>query len=185
MGARCTCGAWPRDTIGEARAPAAVALLAAYPFAVFFSAPYTESLFLLGCLGAIYHFRRDELVAAAAWGLLVGLTRPNGCFLSIVLAVMIVETLRGSGPRFPNFQISRFPNPWLAASAPGLGMLAYSAYVQSPDRRLLRLGAAARGVGPVVSRAGARDRAYGWLTDEGLLHVVQKASRSTRSTASD
>ena len=57
-----------RDTIGEPRAPAAVALLAAYPFAVFFSAPYTESLFLLGAVAAFYHFRRDEWRAAAAWG---------------------------------------------------------------------------------------------------------------------
>ena len=56
--------------------------MAAYPFAVFFSAPYTEALFVLGAVAAFYHFRRAEWLQAAAWGLLVGLTRPNGCFLS-------------------------------------------------------------------------------------------------------
>jgi len=46
-----------RDTIGEDRAGTAVAMMAAYPFAVFFSAPYTEAVFLLGAVGAVYHFR--------------------------------------------------------------------------------------------------------------------------------
>ncbi len=80
-----------RDTIGEAHAFDAVALAAAYPFALFFSAAYSESLFLLGAVAAIYHFRRNELLAAAAWGLLVGLTRPNGCFLSVVLALLVLD----------------------------------------------------------------------------------------------
>src|SRR5204863_1511441 len=101
-----------RDTIGEDRAGAAVALLAAYPFALFFSVPYTESLFLLGAVATIYHFRRGELARAAAWGLLVGLTRPNGCFLSIVLALLIFEKVRLSEiSKFQNFQISK----WLTA----------------------------------------------------------------------
>ncbi len=108
-----------RDTIGPDRASSAVALLGAYPFAVFFSAPYTESLFLLGAVAAIYHFRRGDLVRAAAWGLLVGLTRPNGCFLSVVLALMIFERLRVSEiPKSPNHQITKF---LAAASAPGVG----------------------------------------------------------------
>ena len=42
-----------RDTIGEPRAPAAAALMAAYPFAVFFSAPYTEALFVLGAIARV------------------------------------------------------------------------------------------------------------------------------------
>src|SRR5262249_23139612 len=118
---------------GEAHAADAVALLAAYPFAVFFSAAYTESLFLLGAIAAIYHFRRNELVAAAIWGLLVGLTRPNGCFLSIVLACLFVRDLQTPQlsnspiPKFPNSQISKL---LLSASAPGIGMLLYSAYVK-------------------------------------------------------
>ncbi len=68
----------------------AVWVTAAYPFALFFSALYTESFFLLGSAGAFYHFRRREFVKAAIWGLLVGLTRPNGCFLSIPLALIAI-----------------------------------------------------------------------------------------------
>lgn len=119
-----------RELMDEARAVVAVALLAVYPFAVFFSAPYTEGLFLLTMLGAWWHLRRDERWAGFAWGFVAGLTRPNGCLLSVPLALVVVAPLWKHG---------RFQRPadgWLGvvdrlvvAAAPGLGMLAYSAYV--------------------------------------------------------
>ena len=167
-----------RETIGESRAPAAVALLSAYPFAVFFSAAYTESLFLLGAIAAVYHFRRQELVHAAAWGFLVGLTRPNGCFLSLVLACIIAERWWAARTisTFPNSQISK---SLAAASAPGLGMLAFSTYVHRLTGDFFgwaRLheawGRSFEGVAPIV-------RAYGWLTDEGLTRVVQNVPFDT------
>jgi hypothetical protein len=136
-----------RDMIGKDRALDAVVLLAAYPFAVYFSAAYSESLFLLGSVAAFHHFRRGELARASAWGLLVGLTRPNGCFLSVVLGVQIVAQafrLRGTLRRTTVASAkvvkpadAREGNPeglrylhWLAAATPGLGMLLFSAYVK-------------------------------------------------------
>jgi hypothetical protein len=172
-----------RETIGEARAPAAVALLASYPFAVFFSAAYTESLFLLGAIAAIYHFRRQELAPAAAWGFLVGLTRPNGCFLSIVLACFIAERWWAERKisTFPHSQMSK---SLAAAAAPGLGMLAFSAYVHHLTGDFFgwaRLheawGRSFEGLAPVV-------RAYGWLTDEGLTRVVQNVPFDTLNSLS-
>ena len=68
-----------RELIGPERAANAALLLAAYPFAVFFNAPYTESLFFLAAVAACYHFRRGEWISSSCWGLLAGLTRPNGC----------------------------------------------------------------------------------------------------------
>ena len=58
---------------GAHAAAGAPLLLAAYPFAAFFNAPYTEGLFLLGSVGAFYHFHRERWVAASLFGLLVGL----------------------------------------------------------------------------------------------------------------
>ena len=160
-----------RDTIGEDRAGAAVALLAAYPFAVFFSAPYTESLFLLGAAAAVYHFRRAELVPAAAWGLLVGLTRPNGCFLSIVLALLIFEKIRLSDiSKSLNSQISK---SLLAASAPGVGMLIYSAYVHHLTGAWFGWARLHEMWGRSYSGFAPMARAFGWVTNEGLLHVVE------------
>ena len=57
--------AFARDEIGEERAPAALWLIAAYPFALFFGAIYTESLYLLAALGAFHHFRRRQFARSA------------------------------------------------------------------------------------------------------------------------
>jgi hypothetical protein len=162
-----------RDTIGEARADAAVALLAAYPFAVFFSAPYTESLFLLGAVGAIYHFRREEWIKAGVWGLIVGLTRPNGCFLSIVLACLIGERMwreRTAAARASRLLISK---ALAAAAAPGIGMLAYSVYVYRVTGDPFGWARLHEAWGRSYSGLAPVERAYGWLTDEGLLHVIE------------
>jgi hypothetical protein len=117
----------------EEKSAAALMLLASYPFAIYFSAAYTEALFLLTLLGAVYHLHKDQLVRAAAWGFVCGLTRPNGALLSIVLALMAVK---------PMWDAVRWrlilppPTGWdtmvrrvLAAGAPGFGMLAYSAFI--------------------------------------------------------
>src|SRR5688500_12458830 len=123
-----------RSELGDGdRAVAAMMLIAAYPFAVFFSAAYTEALFLLTLVGAVYHFRHDQLWRSAFWGFLCGLTRPPGCLLSVVLGLMALA---------PIWDRSRWrvivppPIGWsaigarlLAASAPGLGMLAFSAFI--------------------------------------------------------
>jgi mannosyltransferase PIG-V len=162
-----------RDTIGETRAADAVALLAAYPFSLFFSAAYTESVFLLGAVAAVYHFRRDEWVKAGAWGLLVGLTRPNGCFLSAVLAALVAERLWRERHTSPLSRPSLVTS-LASAAMPGVGMLAYSAYVYQLTGSLFgwaRLhenawGRAYEGLAPV-------QRAYGWITGEGLFHVIE------------
>src|SRR5439155_13599742 len=77
-----------REELDDDQARAALWLLAAYPFACFFGAIYTESLFLLGAAGAFYHFRRGEWWRSGAWGVLVGLTRPNGFLLGVPLAIL-------------------------------------------------------------------------------------------------
>jgi hypothetical protein len=123
-----------RSELGDdERAVTAVMLLAAYPFAVFFSAAYTESLFLLTLVAAVYHYRHDQLWPAAAWGFACGLTRPNGGMLSIVLGLMAVAPLWDVARRRlllpPPPGWPRLLNRLAAAATPGLGMLAFSAYI--------------------------------------------------------
>ena len=117
----------------EDQAVTAVMLLAAYPFAVFFSAAYTEGLFLLTLIGAVYHFHQNQLGRAVFWGFLCGLTRPNGALLSIVLAIMAVSPMWHAVKSRP---ILPPPQGWrsiairvLAAGAPGYGMLVFSAFI--------------------------------------------------------
>jgi mannosyltransferase PIG-V len=108
-------------------------LIAAYPFAVFFGAIYTESLFLLGTTGAFYHFSKQEFGRAALWGVIVGLTRPNGVLLVLPLAIAAVSAGNvapgapaGSAPgRSPRVRALA------AAAMPAGGALLYSAFVWS------------------------------------------------------
>ena len=167
-----------RSELGdEEQAVTAVMLLAAYPFAVFFSAAYTESLFLLTLLGAVYHFRQNELWRSAFWGFLCGLTRPPGCFLSIVLGLMAVA---------PIWDAARWrlitppPIGWptigrrlLAASAPGLGMLTFSAFVYQLTGHAFQWtmqnqawGRVYRGLDSIVS-----DR-FAFITNNGLYNYA-------------
>jgi hypothetical protein len=118
-----------REHLGdEDRAVAAVVFLAAYPFALFFSAPYSESLFLLAMLGTVWHFRRGELWRAGAWGLLTGLTRPNGAFLSVVLGLMVADRVLRDA-RTSRARWAEHVDRLAVAATPGIGMLIYSTYI--------------------------------------------------------
>jgi Mannosyltransferase (PIG-V) len=69
----------------------AVALLCLVPHGFVFSAVYTESLFLLLLVAAMYHLRRgDYLVAGLAAALLSGV-RANGIFFIVFALVFIVR----------------------------------------------------------------------------------------------
>jgi hypothetical protein len=120
-----------RERFGDDAGRGTVAMLATYPFALFFGTAYTEALFLLCLIAACYHFERDELWKASGWGLLAGLSRPNGCLLSVVLALIAVR------PLWP-FPAEKMAGAWgplarriAVASLPGVGMLAYSAFIYS------------------------------------------------------
>ena len=77
---------WTADRLDADTATGAVWLLSAFPLGVFFSAAYTESLYLLIVVGACYYAERRQFARSAAVGFLGGLVRPNGLLLSIPIA---------------------------------------------------------------------------------------------------
>ncbi|MFL5827112.1 MAG: mannosyltransferase family protein [Thermoleophilaceae bacterium] len=93
-------------------------LISLWPAALYFGAPYTESLFLLLTVGAFYAARTGH----AAWaGLLVALasgTRPVGALLAVPLALILWRHAR-----------SRRDLAWLALAPAGIA--AYAAYLGS------------------------------------------------------
>ena len=116
-----------RDLCGDGhRARDVILLIATYPFAVFYGAIYTESIFLLGAVGAIYEFNARRWGRAAAWGLIVGLTRPNGFMLALTLAAFglaqRIWTRRDSSVRGRLAALA-------AVAAPVLGVALYSIYI--------------------------------------------------------
>ena len=76
---------------GRAAADATVLLVAFAPLSLFFSAVYTESLFLALSVGAVYAARRERWALAASLGALATITRVTGALLVIPLAVMYLK----------------------------------------------------------------------------------------------
>jgi hypothetical protein len=172
---------------GPRAAREAPLLLASYPFAVFYNAPYSESLFLLGAVGALYHFHRGGWWQAALWGLLAGFSRPNGSLLAVPLAILAVQQVwrLAGGSAGIRASAAAWVRPLalrlLVAAMPGIAMLIFTAY-------LYRL----TGVWFVWSQMhaawgrtwGTRPLAQGWewLTTEGLMIVTQGVPFDTLNT---
>jgi hypothetical protein len=132
--------------LGDAYATPVVALLATYPFAFFYSAVYTESLFLLATVGAFYAMRRRALTLVAIAGLVAGLTRPNGWWLTVPLVAMSTAEPERRGSAIA------------ASLMPIVGAAIFSAYTFSRfgDALAWIHGQAAWGF-PLLGRAAAPD----------------------------
>jgi Mannosyltransferase (PIG-V) len=87
--------------------------IALFPTSLFFSAVYTESLFLMLALGALLAARRGNWWLAGIVGVLAALTRSYGVLLLIPVGVLFLQQY--------GFAIRRwFPNA-IAAALPALG----------------------------------------------------------------
>jgi Mannosyltransferase (PIG-V) len=124
--------------LGPGGADATVMLMAFAPAAYFFSAPYTEGLFLLVTVGAFLAARQGRWALAGVAAALASGTRPTGALLVVPLAILYLygpradrepAAARDSGwrallPRHP-------PRPdvlWLALAP--VGVVAYSLYLR-------------------------------------------------------
>lgn len=132
-----------------------ILLIATFPYALYFSAVYTESLFLLLSVGAFYAMRRGRPGWAAACGLAAGLTRPNGFWLALPLALIAIwpPPSPTEEPRRRRLAVSL-----AAAAAPIVGVVIFSGYLlfRFGDPIAWVHGQAAWGV-PLMLRHGAPD----------------------------
>jgi hypothetical protein len=103
--------------LGRPVATASVWLLALFPAAVYFGAPYSESLFLLASVGAFYAARTGRWAWAGALAGAASATRSAGLVLLVPLAILWLE----SSPRRAR------DAAWLALAP--LGIAAYALYL--------------------------------------------------------
>jgi len=112
----------------EATARTTVLLLAFFPVAFFLSAVYTESLYLLVSVGAVYAARRERWAVAGVCGGLASATRSDGILIFVPLALIylygprIRSPLGGTSPWWkPRYPV-RPSVGWLALVPVGLVM---------------------------------------------------------------
>ena len=142
--------------LGEEKAWPVILLVSTYPFALFYSVVYTESLFLFLTVGAFYAMRRRYLLLAALAGFAAGLTRPNGFWLAVPLLWLATRGAEGRGGR--GGRGGRDVPAILAALAPLAGVAIFSAYlsVRFGDALAWMHGQAAWGM-PLLGRGPAPD----------------------------
>jgi hypothetical protein len=107
----------------EATADAAVLLLLAFPGALFFSFPYSESLFFLLAAALFYFLQRGKHGAAAAAAFLLPLSRPQGALAALAFWYALADARRRSGTW----------RPWdrVYALAPAAGVAAYLLFMRA------------------------------------------------------
>lgn len=114
--------------LGESVARPTVLLVAFFPSALFFSAVYAESLFLLVSVGAFLAARHERWAWAGVLGGLAALTRNSGVLLLLPLAILFLYGPRpGGAPAFrrarwlPRYRLT--PQAlWLALVPLGLAL---------------------------------------------------------------
>ena len=123
-----------RERFGGDAALRCVLLLSVFPFSFYFSAVYSESLFLLLAVGSLYLAERERWAAASICALLCGATRAPGVALAPALGLLYLDRARydvrnvrldalwiglaALGPfLFYAYLGTQFGDPWLAFKA--------------------------------------------------------------------
>ena len=123
-GVAAAVGVWHlvRDQVGPRAATTAVVLMAVAPYGVFFTAAYTETLFLALAAGAWWAAGRRRWWLAGLLCAGAVSVRVNGLFLLAGLVVLYVGQLRSGGDRRPRVDA-------LALVAPVVVLLAWVGYL--------------------------------------------------------
>jgi hypothetical protein len=119
--------------LDERAAKLTVLLVALFPASLFLSAVYTESLFLMLSVSAVYAARREQWALAGWFGGLAAASRSTGVLVLIPLALLYLYGPREARPTAstedwwrPKFRISRSA-AWLLLVP--VGLLAYMGYL--------------------------------------------------------
>lgn len=112
-----------RSEISDTAARTTIVLLCVFPTAFFLFAPYSESLFLLFAVAALWAARRDRWWLAAAAGFGATLTRNVGVVLVVALLAEAIQQRTSEG-RSPVRGI-------LASGVAGLGTVSYLLFWQA------------------------------------------------------
>ena len=140
-----------RERFGDDAALRCILLLSVFPFSFYFSAVYSESLFLLLAVGSLYLAERDRWAAASICALLCGATRAPGVALAPALGLLYLERARydvrnlrpdvlwiglaALGPfLFYAYLGAQFGDPWLAFKATRVAGWWQGGFNLKPDR---------------------------------------------------
>jgi hypothetical protein len=135
-----------------------------FPTAIFFSAVYTESLFLFLTVASFYYVRERRWLLAGIFGALASMTRSEGVLLALPFLiewVMALYEARGDWFKWP---IDTLVRPLIGICIIPLGLAAYMLYLWVLDGDPLRFSH--------VQTHWDRHFAPPWVSVEYAFHII-------------
>ena len=99
-----------------------------FPTAIFFSAVYSESLFLFLTVASFYYVRERRWLMAGTFGFFAALTRSEGVLLAAPLFIEWVVAAREGGREFFRYWVDDVVKPLISMALVPLGLATYMAY---------------------------------------------------------
>jgi hypothetical protein len=100
-----------------------------FPTAIFFSAVYSESLFLFLTVASFYYMRERRWLTAGAFGFLAALTRAEGVLLAAPMLIEWYVAAREGGSEFFRYAFDDVIKPLVGLLLVPLGLGTYMAYL--------------------------------------------------------
>ncbi len=100
-----------------------------FPTAIFFSAVYSESLFLFLTVASFYYMRERRWLMAGAIGFLAASTRSEGVLLAVPLLIEWVVAAKEGGREFFRYWFDDVVKPFAGLVLVPLGLATYMAYL--------------------------------------------------------
>jgi len=100
-----------------------------FPTAIFFSAVYSESLFLFLTVASFYYVRERRWLTAGAFGFFAALTRSEGVLLAAPLLIEWVVAAKDGGREFFRYWFDDVVKPLVGMALVPLGLATYMAYL--------------------------------------------------------
>jgi Gpi18-like mannosyltransferase len=100
-----------------------------FPTAIFFSAVYSEALFLFLTVASFYYVRERRWVMAGVFGYFAALTRSEGILLAAPLFIEWAIAAKEGGREFFRYWVDDVVKPLLGLALVPLGIVTYMAYL--------------------------------------------------------
>jgi len=107
----------------------AVFYVSIFPTAIFFSAVYSESLFLFLTVASFYYVRERAWLKAGVFGFFAALTRSEGVLLAVPLFIEWVIAFKEGGREFARYWFDDIVKPLIGMTLVPLGLGLYMAYL--------------------------------------------------------
>lgn len=103
--------------------------IAIFPTAIFFSAVYSESLFLFLTVASFYYMRERRWIRAGMFGFFAALTRSEGVLLAAPFAIEWIVAAHEGGREFFRYWIANLVRPLFGITLVPLGLACYMTYL--------------------------------------------------------